>query len=152
LEWRGELTAPQIVQIATGQRITLTLPDGSSVVATVRQTAPSLDSQSRLGLVYADIEPGSQARAGMFANGQVVLREAPALVVPAESIVIRDGRSYLLKLTDDSATPKVTLLPVTVGRRLGGEVEIVQGIGNRDAVAVQGAGFLNDGDIVRLAQ
>ena len=86
------------------------------------------------------------------AYGQVVLREAPALVVPAESIVIRDGRSYLLKLTDGSATPKVTLLPVTVGRRQGGEVEILQGIGKNDAVVVQGAGFLNDGDIVRLAR
>jgi RND family efflux transporter MFP subunit len=152
LEWRGELTAPQLVQIATGQRITLALPDGSSAIATVRQTAPSLDSQSRMGLVYADIQPGSNARAGMFANGQVVLREAPALVVPAESIVIRDGRSYLLKLTDNSATPKVALLPVTVGRRQGGEVEILQGIGKNDAVVVQGAGFLNDGDIVRLAR
>jgi len=95
---------------------------------------------------------GSQARAGMFANGQVVLREAPALVVPAESIVIRDGRSYLLKLTDDSATPKVTLLPghgrPPPGRGSGDPARHRQ----RDAVAVQGAGFLNDGDIVRLAR
>ncbi|MDB5740492.1 MAG: efflux transporter periplasmic adaptor subunit [Alphaproteobacteria bacterium] len=152
LEWRGELTASQIVQIATGQRITLALPDGTSAVATVRQTAPSLDGQSRLGLVYADIENGSHARAGMFATGQVILREAPALTVPAESVVIRDGRSYLLKLGDDSAAPNVSLQPVTVGRRQGGAVEILQGIGPNDAVVVQGAGFLNDGDIVRLAR
>jgi len=71
----------------------------------------------------------------------VVLREAPALVVARRKHRDPRWRSYLLKLTDDSATPKVTLLPVTVGRRLGGEVEILQGIGNRDAVAVQGAGF-----------
>ena len=152
LEWRGELTASQIVQIAAGQAITLALPDGSSAEARVRQTAPSLDSQSRMGIVYADIEGGSHARAGMFASGQVVLRQAPALVVPAQSVVIRDGRSYLLKLADDSATPKVALLPVTVGRRQGDEVEILQGIGAGDAVVVQGAGFLNDGDIVRLAR
>ncbi len=152
LEWRGELTASQIAQLAAGQRVALALPDGTGAVAAVRQTAPSLDGHSRLGIVYADIERGSHARAGMFANGQVVLREAPALVVPAQSVVIRDGRSYLLKLADDSTTPKVSLLPVAVGRRMAGEVEILQGIGSRDAVVVQGAGFLNDGDIVRLAR
>jgi len=152
LEWRGELTAPQIIHIAAGQRITLSLPDGSVAVATVRQTAPALDSQSRLGLVYADIEPGSAARAGMFANGQVVLRESPALALPAESVVIRDGRSYVLILADASAAPKVTLHQVTVGRRQGNEVEILHGVDSRDVVVVQGAGFLNDGDIVRLAR
>jgi RND family efflux transporter MFP subunit len=152
LEWRGELTASQIVQIAAGQRITLELPDGTGAVATVRQTAPSLDGQSRLGIVYADIATGSHARAGMFANGQVVLRETPALTVPAESVVIRDGRSYLLKLADGGTTPRVTLQAVTVGRRQGGEMEILQGVGERDVVVVQGAGFLNDGDIVRLAR
>jgi hypothetical protein len=66
--------------------------------------------------------------------------------------VIRDGRSYLLRLIDSSATPKVGLQRVTVGRRQGSEVEILQGIGSQDAVVVQGAGFLNDGDIVRIAR
>jgi RND family efflux transporter MFP subunit len=151
LEWRGELTAPQLALIEAGQRIALTLPDGSSATAKVRQTAPSLDAQSRLGTVYADLEPGSRARAGMYASGQVVLSESPALVIPAESVVIRDGRSYVLKLADASATPKVSLQAVTVGRREGGDVEIVQGLAADDRVVVQGAGFLNEGDVVRLA-
>ncbi len=109
LEWRGELTAPQLVQVKAGQRIAITLPDGSSASAKVRRTAPSLDSQSRLGIVYADLDTGSAARAGMYANGRVVLSDTPALVVPAESVVIRDGRSYVIQLADASATPKVVL-------------------------------------------
>ncbi|MFD2424801.1 efflux RND transporter periplasmic adaptor subunit [Ralstonia solanacearum] len=62
LEWRGELTAAQLAQVKAGQHIRLALPDGSAATAMVRQTAPSLDSQTRLGIVYADIEPGSGAR------------------------------------------------------------------------------------------
>jgi RND family efflux transporter MFP subunit len=151
LEWRGELTAAQIVHIAAGQRIALTLPDGSAAVATVRQTAPALDSQSRLGTVYADIASGSHARAGMYANGRVALGESPALAVPAEAVVVRDGRNYVLKLADDSATPRVSRKEVVTGRRQGDDVEIVRGLGEKDRIVAEGAGFLGDNDVVRLA-
>ena len=150
LEWRGELTAAQLAQIRAGQHIVLNLPDGSEATAKVRQTAPSLDPQSRLGIVYADLEPGSRARSGMYAKGRVVLTQSRALLIPAQAVVIRDGRSYVLKLADTSSTPSVSLQAVTVGRRQGSEVEIVEGIAGGDRVVVQGAGFLNDGDVVRL--
>ena len=150
LEWRGELTAAQIAQVAPGQHVALTLPDGGAAVASVRQIAPSLDAQSRLGIVYADLEPGSRARAGMYASGEVELGERRGLVAPAESVVLRDGRSFVLALADFSATPRVSLRAVTVGRRRGDEVEILQGLGASDRVVVAGAGFLNDGDVVRL--
>jgi RND family efflux transporter MFP subunit len=152
LEWRGELTAAQIVKIAVGQNITLVLPDGSNAAATVRQLAPSLDGQSRLGTVYADIQPGSHARAGMYANGKVALRESPALSVPAEAVVIRDGRNYVLTLADNSSTPHVSQRAVTTGRRNGGDIEIVSGLDAATPVVVKGAGFLNDNDVVRLVK
>jgi RND family efflux transporter MFP subunit len=151
LEWRGELTAAQLANIAIGQQIALILPDGSNASAKVRQTAPSLDAQSRLGLVYADLTPGSAARAGMYASGRVALGQSAALVIPAQSVVIRDGRSYVMKLTDTSATPKVTQLAVTVGRRNGPDAEILQGLTDADHIVVQGAGFLNEGDVVRVS-
>jgi RND family efflux transporter MFP subunit len=151
LEWRGELTAAQLTHIAIGQHVALHLPDGGTATATVRQIAPSLGAQSRLGVVYADLMPGSSARAGMYANGQIIFGEANALVIPAESVVIRDGRSYVLKLADRSATPHVVLLSIVTGRRRGDDVEIVSGLNESDRVVVAGAGFLNDGDVVRVA-
>jgi RND family efflux transporter MFP subunit len=151
LEWRGELTAAQLSRIREGLRIKLTLPDGNEASATVRQTAPSLDPQSRLGIVYADIDAGSHARAGMYANGRVVLNNTPALVVPAESVVIRDGRNYVVTLAGSGATPKVALQLVTIGRREGGEVEVARGLRTDERIVVRGAGLLNDGDVVRLA-
>jgi RND family efflux transporter MFP subunit len=151
LEWRGELTAQQLAQIKPGQQIMLTLPEGTVATAHVRQTAPVLDSQSRLGLVYADITPGSQARAGMYTDGRVVLRESPALAVPAESVVIRDGRSYIATVSEVGGIPRVRMQAVTVGRRQGGDTEITQGLNPDDQIIVQGAGFLNDGDVVRLS-
>jgi RND family efflux transporter MFP subunit len=153
LEWRGELTAAQLSRIKAGLRIKLTLPDGNDATAVVRQTAPSLDPQSRLGIVYADLDAGSPARAGMYANGRVLLDNTPALVVPAESVVIRDGRNYVVTLAagESSTPPRVSLQLVTVGRREGGEVEVARGLRADERVVVRGAGLLNDGDVVRVA-
>ena len=151
LEWRGELSAAQLSRVSTGQRVTLMLPDGASAVAHVRQLSPALDAQTRLGLVYADVEPKSRARAGMYVDGHIVLSDARALVIPAASVVIRDGRSHVLKLAGDAATPRVALQRVTIGRREAREVEILEGLDVNDRVVVQGAGFLSDGDVVRLA-
>jgi RND family efflux transporter MFP subunit len=152
LEWRGELTAAQMVHVSPGQRIAIVLPDGSEAAAMVREIAPSLDSQSRLGIVFADIAPGSHARAGMYADGKVALGQTPALVIPAQSVVLRDGRNYVLKLADNSDTPKVVRQGVTTGRRQGTDIEIIQGLSPSDRVVAEGAGFLNDNDVVRLAQ
>jgi RND family efflux transporter MFP subunit len=151
LEWRGELTAAQLSGVVTGQLVDLALPDGSSATARIRDTAPTLDGRSRLGLVYADLVPGSRARAGMYANGQVVVARTSALVVPAESVVIRDGRSYVVALTDGTETPAVALRPVTASRRRGDEIEIIGGLAGSETLVRAGAGFLSNGDIVRLA-
>lgn len=151
LEWRGELTAAQMAQIQAGQIIQLSLPDGSAAQASVRQLAPALDEQSRMGIVYADILPGSAARVGMYANGHIQLDQSPALTVAAASVVIRDGRSYVLKLLNGAETSTVSLQVVDTGRRLGLEIEILHGLNATDYVVVDGAGFLNDGDLVHIA-
>jgi RND family efflux transporter MFP subunit len=150
LEWRGELTAAQLEGVAAGQTINLQLPDGSQAQAKVRQIAPSMDTQSRLAIVYADLAPGSHARAGMYVNGEIALAETPALTVPAECVVVRDGRSYVVQL-DDAAMPAVKLLAVTPGRRHDDAIEILSGLSGKERLVRRGAGFLNDGDVVQVA-
>jgi RND family efflux transporter MFP subunit len=150
LEWRGELTAAQLGHIRSGEQIVLSLPDGTEAAARVREVAPSLNDKSRLGLVYADIAAGSTARAGMYANGRLAWGQTGALVVPGDCVIIRDGRSYVVKLAEGGAQPRVTLQEVTVGRRQGREAEIASGLRGTDRLVEQGAAFLNDGDVVRV--
>lgn len=147
LEWRGELTAVQLARVRPGQRVRLALPDGGTTNATVRQTAPALDAQTRLGIVFADIAPNNGARQGMYATGRVVLAESTAMTLPAASVIIRDGRSYVATLT---AEDRVNLQSVVVGRRQADQVEILSGVPPDAKVVVHGAGFLNDGDLVRI--
>jgi RND family efflux transporter MFP subunit len=150
LEWRGEFTATQIASIAIGQDVTLQLPEGQRAKARVRQIAPLLDTRSRLGLVYADIEPVSMARGGMYVDGRITLDPSPAQVVPASSVVVRDGRSIVFRLTGAGDESKVRAQPVSVGRRMGSEVEVLDTLAANERIVAQGAGLLADGDIVRI--
>lgn len=151
LEWRGELTAAQLKSVVQGQRIALKLPDGSSASATVRQIAPALDASTRLAIVYADLQPGSRARAGMYAGGEITIGRSPALVVPAESVLIRDGQNHVVEIVGAGETPKVTLRRVTPGRRNGDAIEVVQGLTGKERLVHRGGAFLNEGDMVRLS-
>lgn len=153
LEWQAQLNAQQLAQVAIGQAVTVTLPGGKSVAGTIRQLAPALDPQSRLGLAYVALntssDTGSDARAGMYASGMIQLAEQTSLVVPTEAVVLRDGRSYVFRVTADD---KVTQVPVDTGRREGKLIEVSAGLTDNDRIAVRGAGFLVDGDRVRLAE
>lgn len=148
LEWRAELNATQIAQVTPGLSVRLQLPGGQSVSGRIRQIAPSLSADTRLVIAYADLDPSTAARAGMFASGDIVKEVSEAVTVPAESVVIRDGRSYVMRLQGTRAQQ----VAVSTGRRQGSVTEILSGIHEGEIVIARGAGFINDNDIVRIAE
>lgn len=150
LQWRAEATAAEVSAIAAGQSVSLTLPDGSTARGAVHRIAPSLDAQSRVLLVYVDLEPGSHARAGMYAGGRILLGESDALVVPALALAMHDGRSHVAVVAERGGVQRVTLREVQTGRREGGVVEIVHGLADTDSIVREGAALLNEGDVVTL--
>lgn len=152
LEWRGEVTASQLTPLKIGQRVELKLPDGRIAHAQLSRIAPSLEPSSRLGLVYADLGPDTSARAGMYVDGKIVLGESAAVIVPAASVVIRDGRSYVFTLRGEGNALVAGARAVLTGRRVGASVEIVDNLRVGERVALQGAGFLDDGESVRIVQ
>ena len=147
LEWRGELAPAQLRQVHAGQQVVLALPGGGVVPAVVRQEAPRLDPRTRLATVYADVEAGSAARAGMYAGGRISLGSTQAMTVGAHSVVVRDGRSWIF--VADASVARA--LQVTVGRRQGERSEILSPLPPGARVVGQGAAFLKDGDRVRVA-
>lgn len=147
LEWRAELPERDLLRVAPGMALTVRGPGGDAVTGRVRAVAPSLNVQSRTGLVYADLpEPGA-LKAGMFAQGELQLGSAPARTVPDEAVVERDGYRYVFVLGADGA---VAQRRIEAGARDGGVVEVLGGLAAEDQVVVQGAGFLSDGDRVRV--
>lgn len=149
MEWRAEVTPSEVGQVKVGQKVEVTAASGLKVAGTVRAIAPTADPQTRNVLVFADLPKHAELKAGIFARGQFQLGISQALTVPAQSIVVRDGHNYVFVVSADS---KAGQRKVETGRRSGDRVEVLEGLKAEDAVAVQGAGFLNEGDLVKLAQ
>ncbi len=146
LEWRAELNADQVSRIKPGQSAAVHLPDGRTASGHLRQLAPALTSDTRLVLAYVDLDQPQSARAGMYAGGVIEAAVREVTTVPAESVVVRDGRSYVLRLDGNRARQ----VAVGIGHRQEKIVEIVTGLDPGDVVIVGGAGFINGGDVVRV--
>ena len=175
LEWRAEVTSTELRRIQPGAKVSVTAASGAVAEGTVRMVAPTVDPQTRNALVYVDLPPmttepppgrpkaasapsgGSAAHAvasvgamlpGMFARGEFALGSSDALTVPQEALVVRDGFSYVFVVGGDQ---RVQMRKVQTGRRVADRVEVLSGLDAGASVAVRGAGFLNDGDLVRVA-
>ncbi|KNZ32160.1 MAG: RND transporter [Methylibium sp. NZG] len=149
LEWRAEVPSADVAAIKPGMSATITPPAGSALKGTVRMVAPTVDPQTRNGLVYVDLaEPGS-AKAGMFARGEFEVGSGQGLTLPQSAVLLRDGFSYVLRVGADS---KVSEAKVKVGRRVGDRVEILSGLAADVRVVASGGGFLGDGDTVRVVE
>lgn len=157
LEWRAEVTSAELGRLTNGTTAVVTAASGAQLVGKVRMVAPTVDPQTRSALVYVDLAPApgsstpgmSAAKAGMFARGEFDLGASSALMVPQQAVVVRDGFSYVFKLGTDQ---RVAQLKITTGRRVGDRVEVLQGLDANAVLVASGAGFLNEGDTVRVAE
>ena len=157
LEWRAEVASADLSKIAVGMEATVIAPNGELAKGKVRMVAPTVDVQNRAGLVYVDLplskdKSGASAfKPGMFARGDFTLGSSQTLTIPQQAVVLRDGFSYVFKLNADN---HVTQVKIQTGRRMqvnGAEqVEVLSGITPGTQIAASGAGFLNDGDLVKL--
>lgn len=149
LEWRAELTAAELGRIKPGMKASLVTPAGERLEGRVRTVAPTVDATTRTGIAYVDLPAGGAARAGSFARGSFELERSEALVVPQGAVLLRDGFAYVFLVGADN---RVLQTKVELGRRVGEHVEISGGLERDARVVANGAGFLADGDLVRVVE
>ncbi|RYF41788.1 MAG: efflux RND transporter periplasmic adaptor subunit [Comamonadaceae bacterium] len=154
LEWRAEVTSSELGRLTTGTTAVVTAASGARLAGRVRTVGPTVDAQTRSALVYVDLTPlpgpfSGSARAGMFARGEFDLGATPALTVPQPAVIVRDGFSYVLRVGPDN---RVAQVKVQTGRLAGDRIEITGGLPADARVVASGAGFLNDGDLVRIVE
>ena len=159
LEWRAEVTSTDLYKLKQSMTAQIISPDPSQapVKGTVRMIAPVIDPQTRFGLVYVDLPTTDAVRMGMFVKGSFDLGEKPALTLPQSALLLRDGFSYIFIVNKDN---RVTQQKVTLGRRQDDRVEILDLPSSNDKdtnninnikVVESGAGFLADGDLVKIS-
>jgi RND family efflux transporter MFP subunit len=153
LEWRAEVTSTELGRITIGTHALVTAASGARLEGRVRMIAPTVDPQNRIALVYVDVTPlpgpaSGSARAGMYARGDFELGAVPTLTVPQAAVVVREGFSYVFRVNPDN---RVTQVKVQIGRIAGDRLQVLSGLAADARIVASGGGFLNDGDLVRIA-
>jgi len=146
LEWRAELPEDQLALAKVGDPVVISA-NGGAVEGRIRAASPGVDSQTRTGTIYADLpEPGA-LQPGTYVEGRIITGAGMGLMVPSAAVVERDGHPYVFTVDARKAAHRVR---VRTGTRVDGAIEVVDGLKAGDAVVEEGAGFLGDGDIVRV--
>ncbi len=148
VEWQAQVPEAQMRLIKEGQSAQITTVDGAQLTGKVRAVSPTVQPTTRIGIAYVDILDG-QARPGMFARGQIQTGEGRALLLPVASVVMQDGYSYVFVLKDNNLVERRQVQPAGVQ---GDHVQVSAGVAAGEVIAVTGAGFLKDGDTVRIAE
>ena len=153
LEWRAELPGADLERIKPGMPASLTTAGKRVVAGRVRMVGPTLDTQTRNGIVYVDLPPeaGKALSAGMFTRGEFELGQRPALTLPQSAVLLREGFAYVFRIeAGPDSTAKVVQTKVGTGRRDGEQHIEVTGLDAGAQVVASGVGFLADGDTVRI--
>jgi RND family efflux transporter MFP subunit len=153
LEWRAEVTSTELGKLKAGNAALVTAANGTQLEGKVRMIAPTVNPQDRAALVYVDLPAAmdneAPAKVGMYAKGEFDLGTSTALTVPQQAVIMRDGFSYVFRLNPGN---RVGQLKIRTGRRIGEQVEVMEGLTQHAALVASGAGFLNDGDLVRVVE
>ncbi len=147
LEWQAEVPLSQLQDIVIGQSVLLNLSDGRQLAGEVRQVAPALNPNSKNGIAYVDISNNTQLKVGMSIDGLINVGYKRGIVIPFRALVSSDGFNYVMTLNQKHQVHKVK---VQVGDIYGDKAVIISGISPAAVIAVEGAGFLDESQIVAV--
>jgi len=139
-----------LAQVHDGAAVDIELPTRGGAAGHVVSVGSALTGALRTAPVYIAFDevpgagaPGAAApgapgvRAGMFARAAIKAPAGQTVVLPAESVLIEDGKTYVVyvRVGDDLFAPR----KVEVGRSIDGRVEVLSGVAPGDEVVTRGA-------------
>jgi HlyD family secretion protein len=149
VELRAEVPEMDLLRLQAGQPVSIVVgqADPRTFAGKIRLVGATVDPQTRIGIVYVALPDDPALKPGMFVHGSVETGASETLQVPEGAVVYKDGKPAVFVIGDDDRT---RLRMVETGQRLGGAVEILSGISAGEHVALAGAGYLKDHDLVRV--
>jgi HlyD family secretion protein len=132
-------------RLEPGMPVAVTVAGATEPVeGTIRLVSPEIDQASRLGRIRISLERGGDVRAGNFARATIETLRREGVAVPASAVIFRGRDAFLQKVVDGV----VSSVPVRVGVRAEGVVEILDGLQAGDEVVGRAGTFVADGDRV----
>lgn len=147
---RLQLAVPErrSAEVVVGQVVRVSI-EGDPTVHDGRivRVSPSIAEGTRTLAIEAAVpNPEGRLRSGAFARADIVVNEAPGLVVPQSAVVTFAGVEKVLTIEDGTARER----RIRTGRRTGDDIEILDGVTAGTVVIVNG-GAVADGTAVTIA-
>lgn len=141
----AEVFERDLAQVHEGAEVDVELTtEDKPVRGHVASVGSALTGSLRTAPVYIALDEGTgdKLRAGMFARATIKTLAGQSIVLPADAILVKDGKRYVVyvKQAGDTYVPR----EVTVGRSVGGRVQVLSGLTPGDDVVIKGA-LLIDG-------
>ena len=147
LELDAQVPETDLALVRSGQSAAVSSDQVGETTGTVRIVTPEVDPETRLGVARISLAGGGGFRPGMFARAQIDVGANPAVTVPTAAVLYRENRPGVYVLDNQS---RARFRPVVIQTRAA-EWTAVDGVQAGARVIVQGAGFLGEGDRVRVA-
>ncbi|MBR4740276.1 MAG: efflux RND transporter periplasmic adaptor subunit [Bacteroidales bacterium] len=141
------ISESEYTKIAKGDSVTLTVDaiPGETITCKVERLYPTIDPATHTFKAEVVVPNTSRVlRPGMYARVTVNFGTRRSVIVPDQSLVKQEGTGtrFIFVLKADNT---VSYLPVTVGRHMGREYEILSGLDEGVQVVVKGQALLKDG-------
>lgn len=118
---------------------------GQSFNGTINRVYPTVDPATRTFTVEVKVENKDKAlRPGMFARATITFGVNNSIIIPDVAVVKQQGSGerFVYILNEDGT---VSYTKITLGRRLGAEYEVLEGLQDGDKVVIGGQIRLKDG-------
>jgi HlyD family secretion protein len=148
LELRAQVAEKELSMLQPGMVVGITgSASGKAVKAVIREISPLIDQETRLGTVRIDVPASAGFKPGNFVRGDIELGKSQVLTIPSQAVLTKNDESFALVLNSENQAQSHI---VKTGSRGANMVEILDGLTPADTVIVKGAGFVKDGDYVRV--
>lgn len=147
IELNMEVVESELAMLRAGQAATVTGETTGPIAGSVRIVTPMVSQDTRLGYARISIPADAGLKPGMFARGEVNVGNQPVVTIPQKAVIYQANVPATFVVGDKN---KVALRKLKTGERLGDRVVVTEGVAEGDRVVTSGAGFLVDGDTVRI--
>lgn len=150
---RIQVDVPQseAVNIRDGQQASIDVKErlGRAYTGIVTRNAAALDNAARTMLTEVQVDnKDASLLPGMYAQVKFTLPEQRAsLIIPTSSLVIDRSGMHVVTV-DDSHT--IHFVPVTIGKDMGKQVEILNGLHGTESLVASPSDLLNEGEHVEV--
>jgi RND family efflux transporter MFP subunit len=137
----------EYTKVKKGDTVSLTVDalPGRTFTGKVNRLYPTINAATHTFNAEVLVQNSDRAlRPGMFARVKVVFGTNHRVVLPDQCIVKQEGtgQKFVYLLNNDET---VSYVPVTLGRHMGTEYEVIDGVLEGDSVVFKGQSTLKDG-------